>query len=162
MRHALIESKRMPSFLNLPLVAACLFLLTSGAQAADCNAVATRFSSSLQSPVNAAQLAATLQSLNESGRLPDSYVTKREAGNAGWRPGKPLWSVPGLQGKSIGGDRFGNFERRLPKGDWREADLDYRGGKRGAKRLIFAPRRDGKRFVTVDHYATFQEVPSCR
>lgn len=151
----------MPFLLNLPLVAACL-LLAGGAQAADCNAVAVRLGGSLQPSINAAQLATTLQSLNENGRLPDSYVTKREAGNAGWRPGKPLWSVPGLQGKSIGGDRFGNFERRLPKGDWREADLDYRGGKRGAKRLIFAPRRDGQRFVTVDHYATFQEVPSCR
>lgn len=149
----------MSIFMNRRILPLGLALLLSAgwAHAADCAAIAARVDG-----VDAAQLASTLQSLNSSGHLPDNYVTKREASAAGWRPGKPLWSVAELKGKSIGGDRFGNFERRLPKGDWREADLDYRGGKRGAKRLIFSPRRDGQRFVTVDHYATFKEVPSCR
>jgi len=65
-----------------------------------------------------------------------------------------------LRGSSIGGDRFQNREGRLSDNQWREADLDYKGGRRGAKRLIFS--QDGKRFVTVDHYRTFMEVPQCR
>ena len=50
--------------------------------------------------------------------------------------------------------------RQLPYGQWREADLDYKGGHRGAKRLIFS--REGRRFVTVDHYRTFTEIPACQ
>ena len=65
-----------------------------------------------------------------------------------------------LRGSSIGGDRFRNLEGRLPDKKWREADLDYKGGHRGAKRLVFS--WDGERFVTVDHYNTFVEVPACR
>ncbi|XLM21567.1 ribonuclease, partial [Chromobacterium piscinae] len=71
-------------------------------------------------------------SLDRDGRLPDKFVTKRQAQDAGWKPGRSLWSVAGLQGKSIGGDRFGNYEKRLPAGQWQEADLNYKGGKRGA------------------------------
>ncbi|WP_432720240.1 ribonuclease [Jeongeupia wiesaeckerbachi] len=105
-----------------------------------------------------AELAAALEALSRSGRLPERYVTKRDAQTAGWKPGKDLWQV--LPGHSIGGDRFGNREQRLPQGQYREADLDYRGGKRGAKRLVFEPR--GRRFVTVDHYQTFTELPACQ
>jgi len=65
-----------------------------------------------------------------------------------------------LRGKSIGGDHFGNYERRLPRGQWQEADLDYRGKKRNAKRLVFA--QAGQQYVTVDHYETFHKVPACR
>jgi ribonuclease T1 len=73
-----------------------------------------------------------------------------------------LWSVSGLRGRSIGGDRFGNREGRLPwsREGWREADLDYKGGRRGAKRLVYTA--GGKRMITVDHYSTFLEVPACR
>lgn len=109
-----------------------------------------------------AALAATLSHLNRQGRLPDYFVTKQQARAAGWQPGQALWRTPALQGKSMGSDRFGNFERRLPKGQWHEADLDYRGGKRGPKRLVFEARPEGRRYVTVDHYTTFIEVPPCR
>jgi ribonuclease T1 len=95
-----------------------------------------------------------------SGQLPDQFIPKRQAQAAGWQPGRSLWSVPGLQGKSIGGDRFGNYEKQLPKGQWQEADLNYKGGKRGAYRLVFS--RDGQRFVSVDHYQHFIEVPACQ
>lgn len=103
-----------------------------------------------------------LETLNASGnaRLPDKFVTKRQARQSGWRPGRDMWDTPALRFKSIGGDRFGNREGRLPSGDWREADLDYRGGHRGAKRLLFS--REGERRVSVDHYQTFVEVPPCR
>ena len=67
-----------------------------------------------------------------------------------------------LKGKSIGGDAFGNREGRLPNGKriWHEADLDYAGGRRGPKRIVYS--NDGLRRITVDHYATFKEVPPCR
>jgi guanyl-specific ribonuclease Sa len=60
----------------------------------------------------------------------------------------------------IGGDRFGNRERRLPEArgrSWREADIDSTCGRRGARRLVFSS--DGLIEVTVDHYETFEEVP---
>ncbi|GAB7128420.1 hypothetical protein JCM19000A_29270 [Silvimonas sp. JCM 19000] len=103
-------------------------------------------------------LAQTLTTLQQTGHLPDRYVTKRQAQAAGWQSGSSLWRV--LPGKAIGGDRFGNRERRLPAGQYQEADLDYRGGKRGARRLIIS--RDGQRYVTVDHYQTFIQVPPCQ
>ncbi|WP_434629714.1 ribonuclease domain-containing protein [Chromobacterium sp. CV08] len=110
--------------------------------------------------LDAAELADALQSLNRDGRLPDKFVTKRQAQAAGWKPGRSLWSVPALRGKAMGGDRFGNYERRLPAGQWQEADLNYKGGKRGASRLVFS--RQGQRFVSVDHYNRFIEVAPCR
>jgi guanyl-specific ribonuclease Sa len=80
----------------------------------------------------------------------------------GWNPGSNLWGYDRLKGKSIGGDVFGNREGRLPNGKraWREADLDYKGGRRGSKRIIYS--NDGLRMITVDHYKTFKEVPPCQ
>ncbi|GGP19663.1 ribonuclease domain-containing protein [Silvimonas iriomotensis] len=141
------------------LVMLCLGIVALPALAAPaCKQVAQELNQRIKPQVDATQLAQTLTSLNQTGRLPDSYLTKRSAQNAGWEPGQDLWRT--LPGKSIGGDRFGNYENRLPKGQYKEADLDYRGGKRGAKRLIFGT--DGHRYVTVDHYQTFTEVPPCQ
>jgi ribonuclease T1 len=130
--------------------------------AASCLEAAQALNQRLRPKINAAELASMLETLNESrnASLPDKFVTKRQAQQNGWRPGRDLWNVPALRFKSIGGDRFGNREGRLPRGDWREADLDYQGGHRGAKRLLFS--RDGLRRVTVDHYQTFVEVSPCR
>lgn len=100
----------------------------------------------------------TVRSLRATKRLPDRYVTKREAERLGWRPGSDLCRV--ARGKTIGGDRFGNYERRLPVVQgrvWREADLDFNCGRRGAKRLLFSS--DGLIYVTIDHYESFREVP---
>ncbi|MDX6751806.1 ribonuclease domain-containing protein [Geminicoccaceae bacterium 1502E] len=101
---------------------------------------------------------ATVTSLREDGDLPERYLTKSEARRLGWRPGRDLCrSDP----KGImGGDRFGNRERRLPDKPgriWYEADLDFACGRRGARRLVFSS--DGLVFVTLDHYETFKEVP---
>lgn len=96
--------------------------------------------------------------LRSSGRLPPRYVTKREAERMGWRPGDDLCRT--APGRTIGGDVFGNRERRLPSAarrTWREADLDFNCGRRGARRLVYSS--DGLIFVTVDHYETFREVP---
>lgn len=100
----------------------------------------------------------TVRSLRSERRLPARYLTKNEAERMGWRPGSDLCRV--ARGRSIGGDRFGNYEGRLPARpgrSWREADLDFNCGRRGAKRLVFSS--DGLIFVTVDHYESFREVP---
>lgn len=94
--------------------------------------------------------------IRRTGSLPQNFITKKQAGELGWQGGD-LWKY--ARGKSIGGDRFGNFERRLPdkKGRiWRECDIEYRGGARGAKRLIFS--NDGLIFYTADHYESFERV----
>ncbi|MEN2428136.1 ribonuclease domain-containing protein [Chromobacterium vaccinii] len=128
--------------------------------APSCRDVAAKVNLQASRQLDVAELGDMLQSLNRDGRLPDKFVTKRQAQAAGWKPGRSLWSAPGLQGKSMGGDRFGNYEKRLPAGQWQEADLGYAGGKRGAKRLLFS--RQGQRFVTVDHYNSFIEVAPCK
>lgn len=88
------------------------------------------------------------------GHLPDNYVTKREARNAGWEGGSLERYFPGC---SIGGDVFRNLEEQLPKARGRtyyECDIDTAGKKsRGAKRIIFS--NDGLIYYTDDHYETF-------
>jgi len=99
-----------------------------------------------------------VRSLDRDGRLPERYLTKSQAAGLGWSPGVDLWRV--APGRSLGGDRFGNREGRLPSAPGRrffEADLDFTGGKRGAKRLVWSS--DGRKWVTVDHYRSFREVP---
>ncbi|TQI82451.1 ribonuclease [Serratia fonticola] len=88
-------------------------------------------------------------------RLPDYYITKKQAREQGWDAGKGnLCQV--LPGKAIGGDRFSNREGRLPTANnrvWREADINYQCGRRGADRLLYSS--DGLIFVTRDHYKNF-------
>jgi hypothetical protein len=100
----------------------------------------------------------TVTALRRDGRLPDRYVTKDVASRAGWKPGDDLCRA--APGKAMGGDRFGNRERRLPAASgriWYEADLDTNCGKRGPKRLVWSS--DGLYYVTVDHYQTFKRLP---
>jgi len=101
--------------------------------------------------------------VHATGRLPDCYLTKRQAEERGWRPGSDLWRV--APGHAIGGDNFGNREGRLPpRNRYVEADLDYHGGRRGAARLVFARESKGRwlMWVTTDHYRTFRDVPASR
>lgn len=92
------------------------------------------------------------------GHLPDNYITKREAEDLGWNSKEGnLWqAAPGM---SIGGSRFGNYEGALPDKEGRqyyECDIDYDGGYRGAKRIIYSD--DGLIFYTEDHYKTFEQL----
>lgn len=139
---------------------ACIFALSllwgSSSLAATCQQVAHTISQ--QKPIPAQELATILDSLNQNQRLPDYFVTKKQAKNAGWQPGDSLWTA--LPGKSMGGDRFGNREERLPEGRYFEADLGYQGKKRNAKRFVY--QISGTRYITTDHYATFLEVPPCQ
>ena len=138
------------------------FFLQTHAYAESCEKVVHAFNVQISRGIDEQELIETLHSLNQTNnkRLPEKFVNKNEARSRGWKPGKDLWSVSALRGSSMGGDHFRNMEGRLPNNKWREADLDYKGGHRGVKRLIFSS--DGVRFVTVDHYRTFTEVPACR
>ena len=86
--------------------------------------------------------------------LPDNYITKREARNAGWESGSLERFFPGC---SIGGDIFQNREGLLPKASGRiyyECDIDTAGQKsRGAKRIVFSD--DGLIYYTEDRYESF-------
>lgn len=90
--------------------------------------------------------------------LPENYLTKNEAKELGWKASEGnLQDV--APGASIGGDYFGNFEGLLPDQqgrDYKEADINYDGGHRGAERLVFS--NDGLYFYTDDHYESFEEI----
>jgi hypothetical protein len=92
------------------------------------------------------------------GELPKNYLTKDEASDLGWVASEGnLWEV--APAHSIGGDYFGNYEELLPEDanrDYFEADIDYDGGHRNAKRLVFS--NDGLYFYTDDHYESFEEI----
>lgn len=92
------------------------------------------------------------------GTLPDNFITKSEAKALGWDNKKGnLWDV--AEGKSIGGDYFGNYEGLLPdeKGrKYTECDVNYSGGYRGSERIIFS--NDGLIYYTNDHYKTFTQL----
>lgn len=88
-------------------------------------------------------------------KLPENYITKKEAAKLGWESNKGnLWDV--TDKKSIGGDKFGNREGKLPVGENRqyfECDINYEGGFRGPERLVYS--NDGLIYYTEDHYDTF-------
>ena len=89
------------------------------------------------------------------GTLPQNYITKKEAQKLGWNSSEGnLWDV--APDMSIGGDRFGNREGLLPDGDYKECDVNYEGGYRGAERLIFGT--DGSIYYTNDHYKSFTQL----
>lgn len=96
--------------------------------------------------------------LHTYGRLPDNYLTKKEAENLGWDSKKGnLWEV--APGMSIGGSYFGNYEGKLPEKKGRkyyECDINYEGGYRGAERIIYSD--DGLIFYTGDHYENFEQL----
>lgn len=96
--------------------------------------------------------------LHTYGHLPDNYISKKEAQSLGWDSKKGNLDEV-APGKSIGGSHYGNYEGQLPEKEGRkyyECDLDYEGGYRGAKRLVYSD--DGLIFYTEDHYKTFEQL----
>ena len=94
--------------------------------------------------------------IHQYGHLPSNYITKKEAQKLGWDSyaGNLDEVAPG---KSIGGDRFGNYEGKLPSGkEYHECDIDFTGGYRGSKRIIYSD--DGDVYYTEDHYNTFEKL----
>ncbi|MGX1677839.1 pre-toxin TG domain-containing protein [Streptomyces althioticus] len=121
---------------------------------------------------NASRLAAVLDtaekanplvnSLRKTGKLPPNYVTKSQAAQKGWEPGKALGNhVPGGQ---IGGDVFRDpASIGLPTKSgrvWYEADVGLtntmKRSKQPGTRLLYSD--DGLLYVTTDHYATVDYV----
>lgn len=96
--------------------------------------------------------------LHTYGHLPSNFITKKEAQALGWdsSAGNLDEVAPG---KSIGGDRFGNYEGLLPEKSGRkyyECDINYSGGYRGGERIVYSS--DGLIFYTEDHYRTFEQL----
>lgn len=91
------------------------------------------------------------------GRLPENFVTKKEAEAAGWSGGSVEKYLPG---KCIGGSSFGNREGLLPDKDgrkWTECDINTLGkSSRGAERIVFS--NDGLIYYTPDHYESFEQL----
>ena len=89
-------------------------------------------------------------------KLPRNYITKKDAVSMGWEASEGnLWNVTDKM--SIGGDRFGNREGKLPKKTGREyfeCDINYKGGFRGPERLVYS--NDGLIYYTKDHYDSFE------
>lgn len=89
------------------------------------------------------------------GRLPDNYMSKKDAEKLGWEGGSLERYAPGM---CIGGSRFGNYEELLPEAKGRtyiECDIDTLGeSSRGAKRIVFS--NDGLIYYTDDHYESFE------
>lgn len=89
-------------------------------------------------------------------RLPDNYMTKKEARKYGWEGGALHLVVDGM---CIGGDVFTNYEEVLPEidGTYYECDIDtLTKKKRGAKRIVFSD--EGDIYYTSDHYETFEKL----
>ncbi|MBQ7535074.1 MAG: ribonuclease [Stomatobaculum sp.] len=92
------------------------------------------------------------------GHLPSNYISKRKAEERGWdsKAGNLDDVLPGM---SIGGSGFGNYEGLLPAKKGRkyyECDIDYTGGHRNAKRIIYS--NDGLVFYTENHYKSFEQL----
>ena len=89
------------------------------------------------------------------GKLPQNFIKKNEAKKLGWEGGS---LEPYAPGRSIGGDRFGNYEGLLPEAEGRrytECDIDTMGrSSLGAKRIVFS--NDGLIYYTGDHYKSFE------
>ncbi|GAA3268003.1 hypothetical protein [Streptomyces labedae] len=103
-----------------------------------------------------------IDSLRKTGKLPSNYVTKSQAAQKGWEPGKALGNhVPGGQ---IGGDIFRDpASIGLPTKSgrvWYEADVGLtntmKRSKQPGTRLLYSD--DGLLYVTTDHYKTVDHV----
>ncbi|PEZ03303.1 hypothetical protein CN326_18410 [Bacillus sp. AFS018417] len=98
-----------------------------------------------------------VDSLRQTGKLPSNFVTKVDAAQNGWRPGKAVNNyVPGGQ---IGGDVFQNTTQVLPAAlgrVWYEADVGLSNtmsrSKQPGTRLLYS--NDGLMYITYDHYNT--------
>lgn len=93
--------------------------------------------------------------INTYHKLPNNFITKKEAKKLGWEGGSLEKYAPG---KSIGGDKFTNREKSLPDGKtYTECDINTQGASsRGAERIVFSD--DFKIYYTHDHYKTFTSL----
>ena len=96
--------------------------------------------------------------LHTYGKLPKNFISKKDAEEQGFRFGEGDFGEA-FPGMGVGGSRFGNYEGQLPEKAGRryyECDIDYQGGRRNAKRLVYS--NDGLIFYTDDHYKSFTQL----
>lgn len=96
--------------------------------------------------------------LHTYGKLPKNFISKKDAEEQGFRFGEGDFGEA-FPGMSVGGSRFGNYEGQLPEKAGRryyECDIDYQGGRRNAKRIVYS--NDGLIFYTDDHYKSFTQL----
>ena len=96
--------------------------------------------------------------IHRYGHLPQNFISKTKAKKAGWIPSEGnLQDV--CPGKSIGGSRYYNDDGLLPDKSgryWTECDIDYAGGHRNEKRIVFS--NDGLVYYTGNHYRSFERL----
>ncbi|ROV52400.1 ribonuclease [Neisseria chenwenguii] len=102
-----------------------------------------------------------VDSLRNTGRLPNNYVTKNQAIQQGWQPGKALNNF--VKDGQIGGDVFQNSTKVLPEAQgriWYEADIGLNNtssrAKQAGNRLLYS--NDGLLYITTDHYKTVVKI----
>lgn len=104
------------------------------------------------------ELAKTLRSLTQTGRLPSRYITIDDAKRQGWsgNESESLWGLKPTNNKWIGGDNY--ISPKLPSSQtWFSADIDVFKGYRGAKRLIYT-LSGPQRYITIDKYQHLGKV----
>lgn len=155
--------KRIKQFLLWPILVVLMFACgmietTNDSKYSEANTPTIDESLNIEEGQSYTEAQDLVDYLEMYGELPPNFITKKEARELGWdaKEGN-LWQV--APDASIGGDYFGNYEELLPEDDQREyyeADVDYEGGHRNAKRLIYS--NDGLYFYTEDHYESFEEM----
>ena len=141
------------------LGAAGYYFFTTNTQSAESTSPKTEQRESRNSEVSSKDIAeltkesVVIDYVKKNHELPEYYITKSEARKKGWQPSKNnLCDV--LPGQAIGGDYFGNREKKLPVSEkYYEADVNYNCGHRNADRIVFT--KDGTVYLTKDHYKTF-------
>lgn len=96
--------------------------------------------------------------LKHYGKLPEYYVSEREAEKRGWDSEEGNLHIV-WPGKMLSRGEYENRNRHLPSvpgRTWYEADINYQEGYRGLARILYS--NDGLIFVTYDHYRTFIEI----
>lgn len=85
------------------------------------------------------------------------FITKQHLKSLGWKRGKAISNF--ANGKMLTKGIYYNSNGHLPSTPgrvWREADINYKTGKRNSQRVLWS--NDGLIFVTYDHYETFYEI----
>jgi len=102
-----------------------------------------------------------VDSLRNTGQLPQNYVNKAEAMANGWKPGKALNNT--TPNGQIGGDVFENSTNLLPSAPgrvWHEADVGLSNtmsrSNQAGTRLLYSD--DGLLYITTDHYRTATSI----
>lgn len=148
-----MSKKALSVSLSLIMTLVAMFSCFSFVSAESFNDYSDSYSCSVQEDESYDTPEQVAQYLYRYRHLPSNYVTKNQAKEKGWIPKKGnLQEV--IPGASIGGDRFSNRQQLVPAGHrWRECDVNYHGGRRGAERLLYDDDCTMV-YYTGDHYQT--------